>query len=64
MTTKGPDMADRKGDTAKQPQDCRDLGVSKMACPNLKETGGGFEGERYRCEVCGESFFLDYDDMR
>lgn len=33
-------------------------------CPNLQETGGGFEGERYECTVCGESYFLDYDDMR
>lgn len=33
-------------------------------CPNLKEVGGGFSGERYRCDVCGKSYFLDYDDMR
>lgn len=33
-------------------------------CPNLKEVGGGFEGERYRCDVCGESYFLDYEEMR
>lgn len=57
-------MADRDGDPTKQPPECIALGRSKMACPNLKETGGGFEGERYRCEVCGESFFLDYDEMR
>lgn len=33
-------------------------------CPNLKEDGGGMSGERYRCDVCGKSYFLDYDDMR
>jgi hypothetical protein len=33
-------------------------------CLNLKEVGGGFEGERYRCDVCGESYFLDYEDMK
>jgi hypothetical protein len=33
-------------------------------CPNIKEVGGGFDGERYECKVCGKSYFLDYDDMR
>lgn len=35
-------------------------------CPHLKETGGGFEGERYRCQRdgCGYSYFLDYEDMK
>ena len=33
-------------------------------CPNIKETYSGMDGERYRCAVCGESYFLDYDDMR
>ena len=55
-------MADHAGDPAKQPPACREKGVTQ--CPNMRETGGGMEGERYRCEVCGESYFLDYDDMR
>lgn len=33
-------------------------------CPNVEEVGGGFEGERYRCAVCGYSYFLDYEDMK
>lgn len=33
-------------------------------CPNIKETGGGFDGEQYDCEVCGESYFLDYEEMK
>lgn len=33
-------------------------------CPNLKETGGGMDGERWECTVCGESYYLDYDEMR
>lgn len=33
-------------------------------CPNIKEVGGDFEGERYRCAVCGYSYFLDYEDMK
>ncbi|MEH3063825.1 MAG: hypothetical protein PGN33_14150 [Methylobacterium radiotolerans] len=33
-------------------------------CPNRKEDNGGFDGERYRCEVCGKSYFLDYEEMR
>lgn len=55
-------MVDTKGDPSKQPVECT---VNKdNCCPNLKEVGGGFEGERYRCAVCGESFFLDYEEMK
>ena len=54
-------MTDRPGDKSKQPPECDDV---NDRCPNLKETGGGFEGERYRCEVCGKSYFLDYEDMK
>ena len=54
-------MTDRKGDPSKQPPECHGDGVN--VCPHLKEVGGGFDGERYRCDVCGESFFLDYDEM-
>jgi hypothetical protein len=55
-------MADRKGDPAKQPDACKENGISR--CSNMKETGGGFEGEQYRCEVCGAAYYLDYDEMR
>lgn len=55
-------MAD--GDPSAQPAECQALGKLKMGCPNLKNTYEGFDGERYRCEVCGESFFLNYDDMQ
>lgn len=58
-------MAD--GDNAKRTPDCK-IGQPgswlDAACPNLKEVGGGMGGERYRCDVCGESYFLDYDEMR
>ena len=57
-------MADINGDPTKQPPECVALGGYKMKCKNLKETGGGMEGERYRCDVCGESFFLDYEEMK
>ncbi|RWP64867.1 hypothetical protein [Mesorhizobium sp.] len=33
-------------------------------CENMKEVGGGIEGERYRCDVCGKGYFLDYEDMK
>lgn len=33
-------------------------------CPHMKEVGGGFDGERYHCEKCGDGFFLDYEEMR
>lgn len=57
-------MSDRKGDRTKQPPGCEPDKYSRNPCPNMKEVGGGFEGERYRCEVCGETFFLYYDEMR
>jgi len=57
-------MTDHVGDKTKQPEKCQQLGSYKMACPNLRETGGGFSGERYNCDVCGESFFLDYEEMK
>jgi transposase-like protein len=57
-------MSDIKGDKSKQPPECQPEKYGRNPCPNMKETGGGFEGERYRCEICGETFFLDYDEMR
>lgn len=71
-------MADIKGDKSKQPPECEPVftphGEPKprgavgngawSRCPNLKETGGGMDGERWSCAICGESFFLDYDEMR
>ena len=34
-------------------------------CPNLKETNPtDMSGERYRCAVCGYSYYLDYEDMK
>jgi hypothetical protein len=34
-------------------------------CPNLVETNpNDMAGERYRCSVCGYSFYLDYEDMK
>ena len=55
-------MTDHKGDPAKQPAECQ-VNVTNR-CPNLKCTNEGWDGERYRCEVCGESYFLDYEEMK
>ena len=55
-------MADREGDETKKPDICKASGITR--CPNMKETGGGFDGERYRCEVCGATYYLDYEEMR
>lgn len=55
-------MTDRPGDKSKQPPECDEAGSGK--CPNLKNTYEGFDGERYDCEVCGLSYFLDYEDMK
>lgn len=53
-------MTDHAGDRAKQPPECND----GRSCPNLKNTYEGHDGERYRCEVCGMSYWLDYDKTR
>lgn len=53
-------MADYEGDAAKKPPECKSI----SRCPNMREVGGGFDGERYRCETCGATYYLDYDDMR
>jgi hypothetical protein len=33
-------------------------------CPNMKETGGDMDCERYSCAVCKKSYTLYYDEMR
>lgn len=48
----------------KERQPCSIPDPSTRDCPNMKEVGGGFEGERYRCDVCGKGYFLDYEDMK
>lgn len=58
-----------EGDPLKKPPECQyrhdsGTGLLDARCPHLKEVGGGMNGERYRCDLCGESFFLDYDEMR
>lgn len=34
------------------------------SCKNMKEYGNDFDYERYKCEVCGRSMKLDYEEMR
>ncbi len=55
-------MSEYEGDFSKKPESCKEKGI--VSCPNMKETGGGFEGEQYRCDTCGASYYLDYDEMR
>jgi hypothetical protein len=44
---------------------CTEPGQTEYAkCPNMKCTYEGMDGERYRCTVCGESYFLDYEEMK
>ena len=52
-----------EGNPAKQHPDC-DIDGTPPRCPCIKCTYEGMDGERYRCERCGESYFLDYDNMR
>jgi hypothetical protein len=56
-------VSDIEGDPSKRPPECK-TATMPTSCPHLKEVGGGMSGERYACEVCGQRFFLDYDEMR
>ncbi|MEH3108937.1 MAG: hypothetical protein PGN22_03095 [Agrobacterium cavarae] len=60
------EAAEKRGDfwDAPEPKPCGIADPSTRDCPNMKEVGGGFDGERYRCAVCGKSYFLDYDEMK
>ncbi len=63
-----------KGDKSKQPPECEPRftpipnhpqGLGHWStCPNLKQVGGTMESEHYECAVCGESYWLHYDEMR
>jgi hypothetical protein len=52
----------RKGNDDLRTDECKK--GSSSECLNMKETGGGFDGEQYECEVCGECYYLDYEDMK
>lgn len=41
-----------------------DTPAKQVRCPNMKCTHEDADGERYRCEVCGESYYLDYDEIK
>ena len=56
-------MADVEGDPSKRPTTCM-TATMPTSCPHIKCTYEGFDGERWRCDLCGQSFYLDYDDMR
>jgi len=57
-------MTDRPSDPNKRVPECR-THIRSTDCPNLVETNPtDMSGEHYRCDVCGESFRLDYDEMR
>ena len=36
----------------------------EMRCRNCKRESYDMDGERYRCDVCGMSYYLDYEEMR
>lgn len=36
----------------------------KRDCNEPKMTHDDMSGERYRCPICGYSYFLDYEEMR
>ncbi|RWD00143.1 MAG: hypothetical protein EOS58_30650 [Mesorhizobium sp.] len=43
---------------------CGIASPSYHECPNMKEVGGGMEGERYWCAICSKGYYLDYEDMK
>ena len=47
-----------------QPVACGIADPTTRDCDNMKEVGGGMDGERYRCDVCGKCYFLDYEEMK
>jgi hypothetical protein len=57
-------MSDRPGNQEKRTPDCLGFGEQQHNCPNIEETGGGFDGEQYRCAICGYAYYLDYEDMK
>lgn len=56
-------MGDAPADPKREPPECKAL-ERKLSCPNIKEVGGGMQGEQYDCQVCGRRIYLDYDEMR
>lgn len=53
-----------EGDKNKRPPECK-TDEDLFKCPHLIERNlTDMNGERYRCDVCGKSFYLDYDEMR
>lgn len=50
--------------SAQAPQPCGIADPSARDCQHMKEVGGGMDGERYRCAVCGKGYFLDYEEMK
>lgn len=47
-----------------EPKPCGLTNPSSRDCQFMKEVGGGMDGERYRCAVCGKGYFLDYEEMK
>ena len=57
-------MSNKPGDQSKKPPECKALGKFPYKCQNLKEIGSDFEGEQYKCEICGQQIYLDYEEMK
>lgn len=46
------------------PSPCGIASPSYHDCQNMKEVGGGMDGERYWCAICSKGFYLDYEEMK
>ena len=59
----GASPVDQPVRPASEARPCVQAGGPKR-CDHLKCTYEGMDGERHRCDVCGRSYFWDYEDMK
>ena len=53
-----------EGETQPVAWPCGIASPSYHDCPNMKDVGGGMDGERYWCAICSKGYYLDYEDMK
>ena len=53
-----------KNDESMTEEQCKASEKGYLTCRNLVSSYEGFEGERYRCEKCGKSAWVDYEDCK
>lgn len=59
MTDTTPRLTPEEQAKVRSTLDCTDA----FKCRHCIEVGGGFSGERYRCQRCDETYYLSYEEM-